>query len=128
VAALGLLLVGVAVTSPAAAADPAVASCGPSPLAPSYLDPWLERAGSIDVGISVVAVGGGCSFGSLPTQRFLTASVVKIQVMAGVLLALQESDEPMSYYLDGLLSNMIGASDNASTDQLVSWLGGLGHL
>ena len=127
-----LFVVGGAVgVHPASAAAPdpvAVSGCGPSPLAPSFLAPWTARAGGIDVGISVVDVDSGCTFGSLTNERFLTASVVKLQIMAGVLLTLQDADQPVSYYLDGLLNNMIGASDNAAADGLAAWLGGLGQL
>ncbi len=113
----------------AATPDPeAVSGCGPSPLAPSFLAPWTELAGGIGVGISVVDVDSGCTFGSLTNEPFLTASVVKLQIMAGVLLTLQDADQPVSYYLDGRLNNMIGASDNVASDDLVAWLGGLGQL
>jgi Beta-lactamase enzyme family len=131
VVALLLLLGGAVGVSPASAATPdpvAVSGCGPSPLAPSFLTPWTARAGGIDVGISVVDVDSGCSFGSLTNEPFLTASVVKLQIMAGVLLTLQDADQPVSYYLDGLLHNMIGASDNSAADDLTHWLGGLGQL
>jgi Beta-lactamase enzyme family len=130
-AALLVLLGSVVALSPASAANPdpvAVSGCGPSPLAPSFLEPWTARAGDIDVGISVVDVGTGCTFGSLTNEPFLTASVVKLQIMAGVLLTLQDADQPVSYYLDGLLHNMIGSSDNAAADDLTNWLGGLGQL
>ena len=129
--ALLFVLGGAVGVHPASAAAPdpvAVSGCGPSPIASSFLAPWTARAGGIDVGISVVDVDSGCSFGSLTNEPFLTASVVKLQIMAGVLLTLQDADQPVSYYLDGRLSTMIGASDNAAADDLVAWLGGLGQL
>ncbi len=129
--ALGVVLLvalGVAPASAATLEPTAVSGCGPSPLAPSFLEPWTARAGGIDVGISVVDVGSGCTFGSLTNELFLTASIVKLQIMAGVLLTLQDADQPVSYYLDGLLNKMIGASDNAAADDLTNWLGGLGEL
>ena len=129
--ALLFVLGGAVGVYPASAATPdpvAVSGCGPSPLAPSFLAPWTARARGIDVGISVVDVDSGCTFGSLTNEPFLTASVVKLQIMAGVLLTLQDADQPVSYYLDGLLNNMIGASDNAAADDLEAWLGGLGQL
>ncbi len=129
--ALVLVLGGAVGVSPASAetTEPvAVPGCGPSPLAASFLTPWTARTGGIDVGISVVDADSGCTFGSLTNEPFLTASVVKLQIMAGVLLTLQDADQPVSYYLDGLLNNMIGASDNAAADDLLDWLGGLGQL
>jgi hypothetical protein len=131
VVGLVLLLGGLVGVSPASAETPdpvASSGCGPSPLADSFLTPWTARARGIDVGISVVDMSSGCTFGSLTNELFLTASVVKLQIMAGVLLTLQDADEPVSYYLDGLLDNMIGVSDNSAADTLVAWLGGLGQL
>ena len=123
------LVVGtvVIVAEPASARTP-FSTCGSSPLTTSYLAEWNARANAGDVGISVSDVTTGCTFGSHDNETFLSASVVKLQIMGAVLLALQDSNAPVSSYLDGLLTDMIQYSDNEAATELVSWLGGLGQL
>ena len=105
-----------------------VGGCGPSPLDRPYIDSWTERAGGLEVGISVVEIGTGCTNGSRQNQQFFTASIVKLQVMAAVLLRLQDNGEGLDGYLDSRMADMIEVSDNEATNALVSWLGGLGEL
>jgi hypothetical protein len=125
VLAAGLVLV--VPTGPASAAT-AAPGCGPDPLEATFLEAWTEWTGGVQVGIEVLEVGTGCRFGAAADALFRTASVVKLQVLAAVLLRLQQQGDRVDGELDALLYDMIAYSDNEATNLLVEWLGGLGEL
>lgn len=61
-------------------------------------------------------------------ERFTTASVVKVSVLACTLLQAQDEQEPLTAAQEDLAEKMIRASDNAATTALFDDLGGAAGL
>jgi hypothetical protein len=107
-------------TKTAAAAD---ACASRDPFGPSFSTAWNDQWGGLDVGVAVEDHLTGCvyTFGD-PDEQFPEASVVKIQIMDGVLLGVQQG----SWTLDsvwGQLVPMITESDENAAEALWAQIG-----
>lgn len=67
----------------------------------------------------------GCEHHLNPGLRITTASVFKVEVMAGVLLRAQEERRAVSEWESALIGPMISESADAPTNQLFTSLGGV---
>ncbi len=128
-AALGIVAViavvfatSVAATRPGAAA-PATTACGPDPF--TGLDAIL--AGSYPGQRFTAAVYDertGCEFTFHPELRLGTASVFKVEIMAGVLYDAAVQGRGLTAYEDSLIAPMIEESANEPASELYQYLGG----
>lgn len=121
-AVLGLALV-LATGTPAGADDHTVTCADLDPfdgLGPALADLWPHQRFTA----SVHDTRTGCSFDLNPTERITTASVVKVQIMAGVLLETQDEARDLTNGEDALLSPMISESADAPASTLWLSLGG----
>jgi hypothetical protein len=123
----GAALTGAGLTGAAglvgAATGPAVcASMDPftPALAASLAARWPGRRFTA----SVYDERSGCQFDLRPDLRLTTASVLKVEVMAGILLRAQSQGRPLSDQERSLILPMITASHDAPTNVLWQSLGG----
>ena len=117
------------VTLPGATVGSASATaCSAGLLDDASLAAWQDANGGAPVGLAVTDTSNGCHYDSHGEDEFLTASIVKLEVMGGVLLDLQELGATADAGLAQLLAAMIEESDNDATDALVAWLGGIDSL
>jgi beta-lactamase class A len=84
----------------------------------------LNRYGGNDFALVVVNNRTGESYRFRPTSRYETASVVKIDILAAVLLAAQDAGRSLTATERSLASKMIRASDNAAASTLWWQVGG----
>jgi hypothetical protein len=73
---------------------------------------------------SVYDERSGCQFDLRPDLRLTTASVLKVEVMAGILLRAQSQGRPLSAQEQSLIEPMITQSHDAPTNVLWQSLGG----
>ncbi len=104
----------------------AVEVCPIDPFDAEWLASWRAANGGLDVGATVVDLSTGCRYGFDGDHTYLSASIVKLEILAAVMLRLQDAGSPIDGNLDRLLAPMIEQSDNSATDAVVAWLGGLG--
>ena len=73
---------------------------------------------------AAVVDDAGCAFALNPHLRITTASVVKVEIMAGVLLRAQREGRALTANERRLIAPMVAESANAPASQLFSSLGG----
>lgn len=123
------LVVALPVGLPGASLRSADASaCSAGILDAASLAAWQDTNGGVPVGIALTDTSNGCHYDDHGEDELMTASIVKLEVMGGVLLDLQELGTTADAGLDQLLAAMIEESDNSATDALVGWLGGMDAL
>jgi beta-lactamase class A len=84
----------------------------------------LNRYAGNDFAIAVVNNRTGEAYRFRPTSRYQTASVMKIDILAAVLLAAQDAGRSLTATERALASKMIRASDNAAASTLWWQVGG----
>ena len=70
----------------------------------------------------------GCRYALNPQLRITTASVLKVEVMAGVLLRAQRAGRPLTSHERSRIHPMITQSANPPTSELWSSLGGISGM
>lgn len=118
----------VVVTEPAPAAPEAStapqAAAATKPLPFSSVSSYLRgRSGA--VGVAVRVPGSGTTYTYTKTRaRNYTASIVKVQIMAAVMLRAQDAGRGLTAWEKSQIVPMIRQSDNAATTRLFNDLGG----
>lgn len=117
---LAVLLLGV-LTSPVPAA---AAECPPSPFTQELDDTLRATFPGARFSASVLDLRDGCSYELHPGRRMTTASVLKVEVMAGVLLRAQQEGRDLNEWEAARIGPMISQSANPPTNELFAYLGG----
>ncbi|HEX4904122.1 MAG TPA: serine hydrolase [Acidimicrobiales bacterium] len=109
---------------------PGAASAESEPCPPSPFDPELGAALQARwpgrrFTAAVLDLRNGCEHHLNPGMRITTASVFKVEVMAGVLLRAQEAGRPVSEWESARIRPMISQSANPPTNELFTSLGGV---
>jgi beta-lactamase class A len=106
-------------------ADTPQSSCGAmDPFTPALAAELSARWPGQRFTSSVYDERTGCQFDLRPDLRLTTASVLKVEVMAGILLRAQSQGRPLSAQERSLILPMITESQDAPTNVLWSSLGG----
>lgn len=135
--AMAMALLGAAAaTTPAAAtgagpgrptsgrAPGRAATCAESPFTPAFDQEVRRRWPANRISAAVYDSRTGCQYRYRSALRITTASVLKIEIMAGVLLRAQRAGRPISASERALIGPMIRTSDDPSANALWSSLGG----
>ncbi len=118
---LGALVLG----SPPASAD----TCAyQDPFTPEVRRALAARWGGHDLTAEVYDVRTGCRFRYQPQIRSTTASVLKVEIMAGVLLRAQNQGRGLTQAERDLIHPMITRSADPPASQLWSSLGGINGM
>lgn len=126
VAALTLaLLASTGCTLSPSAPEPTGAACRPDPFTPDVIA-LLNAYGAERHHLTVAAFDDrdGCWYSFRSEQRVSTASVIKVEIMAGVLLRAQNAGRDLTASERSKIAPMIRNSDNATASSLWSSLGG----
>ena len=120
-------VVAIAVLAPAAPASGAApgGTCPPSPFTQELADELARRFPGRRFSAAVLDLRDGCEHHLHPGQRMTTASVFKVEVLAGVLLRAQDEGRGMTPYEASRVRPMIRESANPPTNELFSYLGGV---
>ena len=113
-------------TSPVASA--AQNACPPSPFTQQLADELARRFPGRRFSAAVADLRNGCEHHLNPGQRMTTASVFKVEVMAGVLLRAQREGRGLTAYEASRIRPMISESANPPTNELFSYLGGVSGM
>jgi Beta-lactamase enzyme family len=112
-----------------ARADTAQTACAAmDPFTPALAAELAARWPGQRFSASIYDERTGCQFDLHPDLRLTTASVLKVEVMAGILLRAQSQGRPLSAQERSLILPMITQSQDAATDVLWSSLGGAGGM
>lgn len=117
-----------AAAGPAAGATAAQNPCPPSPFTQELVDELARRFPGRRFSAAVADVRNGCEHHLNPGQRMTTASVFKVEVMAGVLLRAQREGRDLTAYEASRIRPMISESANPPTNELFSYLGGVSGI
>ncbi|HEU5030376.1 MAG TPA: serine hydrolase [Spirillospora sp.] len=111
--------------SPTASASPA-----PRRIDRRKLAKAIEKAvkGDARVSVSVSDLTDGTSYTYGASRRFVTASIVKVDILAALLLQAQEQGRALTASEKSLATRMIEDSDNAAANALWSAIGGAAGL
>jgi hypothetical protein len=113
------------ITPGAARADTAQPGCSTrDPFTPALASQLAARWPANRFTAEVYDERTGCQYDLHPGLRLTTASVLKVEVMSGILLRAQSQGRPLSAQEDSLIFPMITASHDAPTTQLWQSLGG----
>jgi beta-lactamase class A len=127
-----LLLVLAVVAAVLAPAPPAAASssapCPPSPFTQELADALAARFPGARFSASVADLRDGCTYELRPGLRMTTASVFKVEVLAGVLLRAQGQGRGLNAWEAERVRPMIARSANPPTNDLFSSLGGVSGI
>ena len=123
IAALTVLGAAVALP-PATTAQAAPAPCADTPFTATFDRELRARWPRNRFTAAVVDLRTGCEYVYRPDLRITTASVFKIEVLAGVLLRAQRERRPLTAREDALVRPMITESANPPTTTLFHELGG----
>lgn len=124
-AALAVAVVLAALGLPAATASAQAAPCPPSPFTPVLDGVLRSRYPGARFSASVVDLRDGCTYDLHPGRRMTTASVFKVEVLAGVLLRAQEQGRGLTEWEASRIRPMIARSADAPTNELFTSLGGV---
>ncbi|MCU1452686.1 MAG: hypothetical protein JWN46_832 [Acidimicrobiales bacterium] len=130
--AVALALVTLSVASPARASAPSVpariaprAGCAPGPFS-AEVERYVEgRWPGHHLTANVVDEATGCEYQYHPERRLTTASVIKVEIMAGILLRAQEQGRGVTQWEADRLWGMITESLTPPTQDLWTSLGGV---
>jgi hypothetical protein len=128
---VALVAAAVAVLAPASpvAAAPAPAVCAErDPLPGSLAGELAARYPGRRFSAAVIDSTSGCTYHLNPHLRMTTASVVKTEVLAGVLLRAQREGRPLTRWEQDRIWPMITQSANPPTTDLWSSLGGVAGM
>ncbi|WP_326611291.1 class A beta-lactamase-related serine hydrolase [Streptomyces scopuliridis] len=121
--------------TPAAPSPPASASPSPSPsvdpdqVLSEQLAPILKATtASLSVAVLDVEDGDGADYGVRAGTTYDTASVVKVDILAALLLKAQDQGRVLTAQEKTYATSMIQVSDNASADALWQAIGGADGL
>ena len=114
------LLVGALVPAVPAAA----AGCPPTPFTPHLDDALWATFPGARFSASVLDLRDGCTYDLHPGRRMTTASVFKVEVLAGVLLRAQQEGRALTEWEASRIRPMISRSANPPTNELFAHLGG----
>jgi hypothetical protein len=118
-------VLGVVADPQRAQADTAQQSCAASdPFTPALAGMLAARWPGQHFSAEVYDERTGCQYELHPSLRLTTASVLKVEVMAGILLRAQSQHRPLSAQERSLILPMITESHDAPTTQLWQSLGG----
>jgi hypothetical protein len=113
---------------PASPAAAAIDECGPSPFGPELAWTLAERWPNQRFTAAVVDLVDGCEYHLHPGMQVTTASVFKVEVLAGVLLRAQDEGRPLSAWEAQRVRPMIAESANPPTNELFASLGGVAGI
>jgi hypothetical protein len=129
VAATLAVMVPAVVAPSAASADTTQAGCaGTDPFTPALAAQLAARWPSQRFTASVYDERTGCQYDLNPGLRVTTASVLKVEVMAGILLRAQSQGRALTAAENSLIYPMITQSQDGPTDQLWQSLGGVAGM
>jgi hypothetical protein len=118
-----LLAVLAAMLVPAAPASSS--PCPASPFTQELADALAARFPVARFSASVADLRDGCTYELRPGRRMTTASVFKVEVLAGVLLRAQREGRELNAWEAERVRPMIARSANPPTNELFSSLGGV---
>jgi hypothetical protein len=118
-------LVG-AVLAPATAS--AATTCGPGPFTGELSAALAGRYPGRGFSAAVLDLRDGCTYDLAPGRRMTTASVFKVEVMAGVLLKAQQEHRELDAWEASRVRPMISQSADGPTNQLFAYLGGVAGI
>ena len=116
-----------------AAESPSQAAESPSPTAPATVPPDQALTAALDralggtagnVSVAVVDHRTGATYTYHPGQRYVTASIVKVGILATLLLDAQQSGRTLTADERALATDMITKSDNDAASELWDDIGG----
>src|SRR5262245_24812792 len=111
--------------APLASADTAQPGCAASdPFPPAFSAQLASQFPGRRFTAAVYDQRTGCQYDLAPALRITTASVVKVEFMAGVLLRAQAQNRPLTDDERSLIEPMIEYSDNDSATAIYNSLGG----
>jgi len=116
-----LALVGAALAPTTASA----ATCPAGPFTGALSAALSSRYPGRGFSAEVVDLRDGCTYDLAPGRRMTTASVFKVEVLAGVLLKAQQEGRELNAWEASRVRPMIAESADAPTNQLFSYLGGV---
>ena len=129
---------GVSVRDVSSSAAPAITTAPVVTTAPaSPVPPAVSASAQLDallaavptrVSVAATNLATGATFGYFDDRRFPTASVVKVDIAAALLLQAQDDGQALSAGTDELVIAMIEQSDNDAADELWSRIGGSAGL
>ena len=125
VAVGGAVVAAISGCLPTPPPGPPTGDCRPDPFTPE-VSAFLDGLGATAHHLTIAAYDdrSGCWYHFRPGQRVTTASVVKVEIMAGVLLRAQRAGRDLTTGERDRITPMIVRSDNASASALWSSLGG----
>ena len=88
------------------------------------LAPAIEQSGGVGVGVAVADISTGATVAYNGTTEFVTASIVKIDILATLLYQLQQADQVIAAGEQELAVTMIENSDNDAATDLYDDVGG----
>jgi len=107
---------------------PARAACPPSPFTPGFTAALTARWPGHPFSVSVHDSRTGCDLSYRPDLRLTTASVLKAEIMAGVLLRAQEAGRELTPWEQDRILPMITESADGPAGELWSSLGGVAGM
>ncbi|TWF90158.1 serine hydrolase [Kitasatospora viridis] len=120
-----------ATSSPTAAPPSSTAPPAPAPAAPvanaALTSAVAQAPGAVSVSVTDLTTGQSLSYGA-PGHGFATASIVKVDILATLLLQAQDGGTSLTADQQGLASAMIENSDNDSATALWNDIGQDGGL
>ncbi|MDP9075364.1 MAG: serine hydrolase, partial [Actinomycetota bacterium] len=123
--AASLVLIAPVLAPTTAVADTTQAGCaGADPFTAGLAAQLAQQWPGKHFSAQVYDERSGCQFDLHPELRLTTASVLKVEVMAGILLRAQSQGRPLSAQERSLIEPMITASHDAPTTALWQSLGG----
>jgi len=108
-----------------AGAGAAQNACPASPFTAELDGELSRRFPGARFSASVLDLRDGCTYDLHPGRRMTTASVFKVEVLAGVLLRAQDEGRELTAYEASRVRPMIAESANPPTNELFSYLGGV---
>jgi beta-lactamase class A len=108
--------------APAAAS---AAACPAGPFTAGLSSALASRYPGKGFSAAVVDLRDGCGYDLAPGRRMTTASVFKVEVLAGVLLRAQQEHRGLDQWEASRVRPMISQSADAPTNQLFTYLGGV---
>jgi beta-lactamase class A len=124
------MLLAVPVAPPAAGAAPvpavpAAATCTENPFTHGFADHVARRWPANRISAAVYDAATGCEYSFRPDLRLTTASVIKIEIMAAVLLRAQRAGRGLTQWEQDRIWPMITESANTPASELWYSVGGV---
>jgi beta-lactamase class A len=123
----GMVLAGVAVVPPPRPVA-AATSCRDTPFTHGFADYVAARWPANRISVAVYDDATGCEYTYRPELRLTTASVIKIEIMAAVLLRAQRAGRGLTQWEKDRIWPMITESANTPASELWYSLGGVGGM